>query len=99
MKPPRCVGDWISQPVSLSREEPKNLRLVGSLPPPACQAPPCLPGRHGVFTLQQHSRSFGLATSFWASLASYLRSEGRGVEQALGSAQRQLQGQSQEILF
>ena len=27
---------------SLSEEEPRNLRWVGSLPPPACQAPPSL---------------------------------------------------------
>lgn len=39
MKPPRCAGDCISQPKSLRQEEPRNLRLVGFLPPPACQAP------------------------------------------------------------
>ena len=42
MKPLRCAGDCISQPGSLSEEEPRNLRWVGSLPPPACEAPPSL---------------------------------------------------------
>lgn len=42
VKPLRCAGDCISQPTSLSEEEPRSLRWVGSLPPPACQAPPSL---------------------------------------------------------
>lgn len=56
MKPPRCAGDCISQPMILRQEEPRNLRLVGSLPPPARQAPalPPLPARslHPETTLQ-----------------------------------------------
>ena len=80
MKPPRCAGDCISQPMSQSGEEPKNLSLVGSLPPLACRASPCLPCQPGVFILQQQSRSSGPAPLLWDSLAS-LSSEGRSVEQ------------------
>lgn len=43
MKPPRCGGNCISQPMNLREEEPRKLRVVGSLPPPACQAPPLPP--------------------------------------------------------
>lgn len=56
MKPPRCAGDCISQPMSLRQEEPRNLRPVGSLPPPACPTPALcpLPARslHPETTLQ-----------------------------------------------
>lgn len=56
MKPPRCAGDCISRPMSLRQEEPRNLSLVGPLPPPACQAPALSPlaswSLHSETTLQ-----------------------------------------------
>lgn len=49
----QMCGDCISQPMSLRQEEPRNLRLVGPLPPPAAQPLLCLPCQPGLFILKQ----------------------------------------------
>lgn len=81
MKPPRCAGDCISQPTSLSGEEPRNMSLVGSPLSLACRASSCLLCQPGVFILKPQSHSSAPAPLLWDSLASSLGSEGRSVEQ------------------